>query len=79
MFLTALICFTNNGINAIRITITSPIIDKLQDQPELAPNTGVSKSWKVIKIHDTRSSSRLKSQINGAKIVLTKLLLSLWF
>lgn len=52
-------------------------MDKLHDQPEVAPNNGDSKSWKVIKIQETRSSNRWNTQINGANIVLTSSLLSL--
>ena len=41
-----LICLTNSGISAARITTVSPTMDSTQAQPEDGPSTAPNSEWK---------------------------------
>ena len=81
MFREELICFTNNGINAVRITIVSSMIDNAQVQPEFGSMNELSNEWKPTRMPDTaqysgviaalsapRKSSHSVNEINNAVI-----------
>ena len=41
-----LICFTNSGISAIRMTSVSPMIDSTQAKPDVGPKMPPNSLWK---------------------------------
>jgi hypothetical protein len=45
MFRLDLICFTNSGINAARITTVNPMIDSTHENPEAGPKTDPNTWW----------------------------------
>ena len=68
-----LICLTNSGISAIRITTVSETIDSAQVQPLSAPNTGVHTVWKSTRMPDTTQYSgcmiALPMVMNGSQML----------
>ena len=48
-----LICLTNSGISAIRMTTVSKTMDSAQVQPLSAPNTGAHSLWKSTRMPET--------------------------
>ena len=48
-----LICLTNSGISAIRMTMVSDAMDSTQVQPLSAPSSGDHTLWKSTRMPDT--------------------------